>query len=139
MGQHYPSDIKERALAIAKLIREIPDETERRQTARAVCLQAVTGNPSFPEELFLRDCGIRLDLRQGKSLRVKKSKHTVRTCEEHERFVSQRHTSEQQRRGRLLRGETEQPADLDVVISPWSIRRPVRSEDSHANALIRMY
>jgi hypothetical protein len=135
----YPADIKERALAIAKIIREIPDETERRQTARAVCLQAVTGNPLFPEVPFLRDCGIRLDLRQGKNLKVKKSKHNVRTCEAHERFESWRNTAKYSRRHRRLNGETEQPADLDVVLSPWAIRRPVRSEPSVVQGLYQMW
>jgi hypothetical protein len=133
----YPADIKERALAIAKIIREIPDETERRQTARTVCLQAVTGNPLFPEVLFLRDCGIRLDLRQGPAWKVKKTRHFIRTCEEGQKLPSYRGKALIRRQTRRLTGETEQP--VYVPEARVTCRKPVRAEKSAVQALYQMW
>lgn len=81
-GRSYPAEIRERAESIAKVIRLITDPEVRRKTAREVCLQAVTANCQFPEIKFLKDCGVEINDKQGPALRVKNTRHGIRTKED---------------------------------------------------------
>jgi hypothetical protein len=86
-GRGYPVEIAERTVALAKVIREIEDLTQRTEIARGVCLTIVTKYSCFPESRFLQACGVACDDRQGPALRVKKTKHSVRTVSCGKRFT----------------------------------------------------
>ncbi len=84
MRGHYDRSIQARALAIAGEIKGIADTQERTRLARAVCLNAVHKHPHFPEERFLRDCGIKVNEAEGDALRVKHTRYSLRTSKGHQ-------------------------------------------------------
>lgn len=96
-GRRWPAGIKEQSLALAGRIRAITDLGKRTRVARAACLEAVKTHSAFPEILFLKECGVQIDDRQGPALRVKMTKHAIRFQEPSEAVWGTTHRTKERK------------------------------------------
>ena len=123
---------------LAAKVSEIADPVERNRIARACCLAIITKYSDFRESVFLRRCGVPVNDRVGPALKVKKTKHWVRTVPVGERHVPLSRRQQNQKYYRATFGDLLDCGDVGDRTSQYHVLR-LKVRQSPLESGYRMY